>query len=195
MTDSARSNAKTALRRELRERRGTADPAETASSSDAILQSLLTLPEVISAQVVHTYVSALPGEADTLRFIEWCLATDRVVLVPVADMATGRMVSVRSVSLDDLRPTSWGGLEPRTGEHVDDATADVIIVPGVGFDRQCNRLGMGGGFYDRLLAVRKAPAIGLAHPWQMVDAVPVEAHDEPVDVVVTPDGVFRRLVG
>jgi 5-formyltetrahydrofolate cyclo-ligase len=71
---------------------------------------------------------------------------------------------------------------------------DLVIVPGLAFDRNCRRIGFGGGFYDALLPTLRpgALAVGIAFDEQLIDRVPCEAHDVPVDVVVTPGGVFRR---
>jgi 5-formyltetrahydrofolate cyclo-ligase len=98
-------------------------------------------------------------------------------------------------SPNDLAPGYCGILEPAA----DAAPAspdefDVILVPGIAFDQSCCRLGHGGGFYDRLLP-QLAPGaltIGIAFDEQVVDSLPREEHDVPVDVLVTPTRVLRR---
>ena len=74
---------------------------------------------------------------------------------------------------------------------------DLVLVPGVAFDEVCHRLGMGGGFYDRLLArtERDTRAIGLAFDEQVVAAAPHEEHDALMDAVITPTRVLRRARG
>lgn len=66
----------------------------------------------------------------------------------------------------------------------------VWLVPGLAFDKTGNRLGRGGGFYDRLLLGVRGIKIGVAYPWQLVDLLPTEPHDMPVDIVVTPAGML-----
>ena len=67
------------------------------------------------------------------------------------------------------------------------------LVPGVAFDEQCHRLGYGGGFYDVFLrAAGSVPRVGICFDVQVVDAIPIEDHDEPVDVVVTEERAIRR---
>jgi 5-formyltetrahydrofolate cyclo-ligase len=84
-----------------------------------------------------------------------------------------------------LRPGKFDIPEPTGAER----RPDVVIVPGVAFDRRGHRLGYGRGYYDRALAAcPSARRIGLCHFFQLVDALPEEAHDEPVDYIVTPDG-------
>ena len=85
-----------------------------------------------------------------------------------------------------LQPGRYDIPEPTGAER----QPDVILVPGVAFDRRGHRLGYGRGYYDRALAARpQARRIGLCHSFQLVEALPEEAHDEPVDYIVTPDGV------
>jgi 5-formyltetrahydrofolate cyclo-ligase len=177
---------------------------ELAAASDAIWARLQRLEEWSSARTIHTYIGALGGEVRTSRPIEWCLGNDRTVLVPLVDVRRHEMSAVRLSNMDCLRETDYGTMEPSSGEAADVAgeavtlaTVDLIIVPGVAFDRRGNRLGMGGGYYDRLLRYDQmlqscvAPSVALAHSCQIVDAVPVDESDEPVDIIVTPDEVIR----
>ncbi len=137
-------------------------------------------------RTIHTYVGALPGEITTDWIIERAFEDGKRVLVPVAQVAERTMRSVVITDLDDLQTTSWGGREPVSGDEAKSADIDLIIVPGVAFDRAGCRLGMGAGFYDRLLSDLSVPKIGLAHNWQVVEAVPQNDLDERVDAVATP---------
>ncbi|HOM57924.1 MAG TPA: 5-formyltetrahydrofolate cyclo-ligase, partial [Candidatus Latescibacteria bacterium] len=143
--------AKTVLRAEMKARRAELSEAECEESSRRIFARLLTLPEWHNARTAHIYIGALPGEVRTLPIIRWCWKEGWNVIVPVA----GNNRAMRHVFLTpatSLARTRWGGLEPRDAEPADPLTADVVIVPGVAFDRSGNRLGMGGGFYDRFLS-------------------------------------------
>jgi 5-formyltetrahydrofolate cyclo-ligase len=95
---------------------------------------------------------------------------------------------------EDLQPGYCGLLEPTedmAGAAPDEI--DVVLVPGVAFDEHLHRLGMGGGFYDRLLATLPpgTTKIGLAFDEQIVEAVPREEHDVVLDAVVTPRRILR----
>ena len=81
---------------------------------------------------------------------------------------------------------SFNIMEP-TGDSIDDpAILDLIIVPGVAFDRHGNRCGRGKGFYDRFLAKTQATTIAVCFDCQLVDELPVEPHDVPAHYVVSP---------
>jgi len=182
--------AKNALRAEMKARRKAFSAADCEESSQRIFERLRTLPEWQNARTVHLYIGALPGEVRTLPTIRWYHKNGRRVIVPVV----GNDRVMRHVLLTPATPlarTRWGGLEPEGGAPADPLTADIILVPGVAFDRAGNRLGMGAGFYDRFLSAVTAPKIALAHVFQIVDAVPVDEHDQRVDAIVTPDEVIR----
>ncbi|HEY5663063.1 MAG TPA: 5-formyltetrahydrofolate cyclo-ligase [Ilumatobacter sp.] len=156
-----RIDAKRALRAEMRAlRRGLPDQA---GRSDRIWSTVRSLDAVARAATVMVFDS-IPGEPVTEGFIEWCRAAGKQVVVPAGDRAAAP-------------PDDPGAI-------------DVVIVPGLAFTRRGDRLGQGGGWYDRVLAgVRDdCVTIGVAFAPQLVDELPVEPHDRPVDLVVTEHG-------
>lgn len=171
--------------------RDTLPPDENYAGSVNILSRVIDLPEMVSARTVHTYIGSLPGEVQTIGLIEWLLSEDRTVLVPVTNMQNHKMSCSVLTGLSDLRSTPWGGLEPATVTLIENPHIDVVVVPGLQFDRMGRRLGMGGGFYDAFLRTTDAFRIALAHPFQIVDRVPTDAHDERVHCIVTPDETIR----
>lgn len=116
-----------------------------------------------SVAVAETVLAftSLPGEPETRSLFVWCAATGRLVAVPEAD--------------------------------VDPAWPDVVVVPGLAFTAAGDRLGQGGGWYDRFLSQVRSDctSIGVCFAEQIVDTLPVEAHDVVVDHVVTDRGVVR----
>jgi 5-formyltetrahydrofolate cyclo-ligase len=92
-----------------------------------------------------------------------------------------------------MTETSFGAMEPAEGRVLEVAELDLVVVPGVAFDRSCDRVGYGGGYYDRLLGMRRdgAAAIAIAFSIQIVDLVPTGAIDRRIDGVVTETEVIR----
>ncbi len=90
---------------------------------------------------------------------------------------------------DCLVPGAKYGIPEPSGEKINNEDIiDAVVVPGVAFDRSGNRMGRGAGYYDRILSrVPQAKKIALAYDFQLVDAVPVEAHDIPMDWVIVPE--------
>jgi 5-formyltetrahydrofolate cyclo-ligase len=101
------------------------------------------------------------------------------------------IVPVGYRSGDPVKPSSFGALEPAAGEPVGPEEIDVVVVPGLAFDRRGHRVGYGGGFYDRFLGRLRPDAltVGICFSVQVVDEVPHGRGDRPVDLVVTEQGL------
>ena len=169
-------------------------PSARAEKSDEIRARFLSLPEQRAAMVVMSYVS-IPGEVDTAELMRTVLTENRVLAVPLTLRKQRKMVPTRIRDLErDLVPGAYGIPGPRGGSEVPVGDIDVLIVPARGFDREGNRLGRGAGFYDRFMAHPdfRAFKVGLAFEAQVLDALPHDEHDLPVDVVVTESQLYRR---
>ena len=168
------------------ERRRRMSAEATRDKSAAILARVAALPWVRQAPQVLTYVSSKDNEVDTFELIRWLLQEGRPVRVPVC--APGRtLVWPELARVEDLVRGAFGIWEPgpdcrRTHDPDPDA---VVIVPGVAFTRDGYRIGYGAGYFDRFLARHAGPSIGLAYEACLVETIPVEPHDIPVDLVVT----------
>ena len=180
--------AKSMLRAEMLGRMATIDPAERRAASRALNERLLAMDEVRMAGTVLAYL-AMRTEIDPAAAMLECLEEGIRVAVPIVDEESKELEAVTIDSLDPRRfvRDRFGVLVPRDGERIRATELDVVLVPGVAFDRCGQRLGRGAGFYDRLL-VRLPPrcrTIGLGFHCQLVERVPVDGRDRPVDAVVT----------
>ena len=92
---------------------------------------------------------------------------------------------------DSLKPGIFGIMEPiEQKTTVDESEIDLIIVPGVAFDRQLNRMGRGKGYYDRLLSTLQVPKIGICFDFQLQDMIPIEPFDKKMDMIITEKEVI-----
>lgn len=171
--------------------------ADLTAASAAVCSRLERLPELAGARVVAGY-AALPAEVSVDPMVRQLLADGVVVCLPwVAgpDLILGQIEDLDT----DLAPGWRGVREPLLGRRrpLRPTAVDVALVPGVGFDVAGNRLGYGGGHFDRLLPRlrRGAVAVGVCLDEQVVEALPVEAHDRPVDLIVTPTRTLRPPSG
>jgi 5-formyltetrahydrofolate cyclo-ligase len=179
---------KRALRREARARRDGLSPEERERMSDEVAENVVALPAVANATTVMAF-SSFGSEVDTGPIIERLERDGRRVSLPRVE---GRdIVAVAYRSGDPVIPTSFGAREPAGGEKVAPEEIDVVLVPGLAFDRSGHRVGYGRGFYDRFLpAVRRdALTVGICFSVQLVDEVPQGRSDRPVDLVVTEHGL------
>jgi len=136
--------------------------------------------------------AAIDGEVQTRGILEKALSDGKEVFVPVVtDKKRRHMVVAQVKDLEkDLAHTGHYGISHPlrlSSREIPLNTLDLIILPGVAFDRQGNRLGRGGGYFDRFLAgvPARVPRIGLAFKFQVVKQLPSESHDQPIWRVIT----------
>ena len=187
---AGKKSAKAELRAGCLRRRGELTDAEVKAHSSRIQQRLMALPEYEGAHTIHTYVDAVPGEVKTRDFVRLSLAQGKRIAVPwVPARGRGPFRSAEIGALAELAPGPWGLLQPPEKEAVwvDDLADgfDLVVVPGVAFDLRGHRIGHGGGFYDRVLYCTQAYKVGLVYGELLLEEIPNEPHDIPVDAVVT----------
>lgn len=130
----------------------------------------------------------MAGEVQTAAFIEKWGKRKKIVL-PVVDGNDLRMVAYKGP--DSLRAGAYGILEPISGDRESSESRtleeeiELIVVPGVAFDRRLNRLGRGKGYYDRLLSTLQARKVGICFDFQLEDAIPTEPFDRKMDAILT----------
>lgn len=165
--------------------------------SDAILKHLLCSPFVEDAKVIMCYL-AMEDEVQLMNFIAYALKKGKSICVPHIRDKAGLMDAVKIESLDKLVSGEFGILTVDNPDIkiMQPNEIDLVIVPGVAFDKQGHRLGMGAGFYDRfLLNVDQADFVGVALSCQIVDFVPSMVHDCLVDYIITKDGIINCKTG
>jgi 5-formyltetrahydrofolate cyclo-ligase len=128
--------------------------------------------------------SALPAEPDILN--PWPVG--KKIILPRVVGSTMALHFVKCI--DELVPGSFGILEPPAHLPESEPRADLILVPGLAFDRSGARLGRGGGYYDRLLTKFHGVRVGVCFEEVVFGALPVEDHDVRMDFLVTPSGVI-----
>ncbi|MFG0244918.1 MAG: 5-formyltetrahydrofolate cyclo-ligase [Phycisphaerales bacterium JB052] len=162
------------------------------------LSATSTAPHLITALAPATTILAYASFGTELcldPFITAAIESGRRVCIPRIGWEAKSMAPVAISNLhDDLEMGRYGIRVPRDGlTVVEPAELDVILLPGLAFDRAGNRLGRGAGFYDRFISAlhhagHRPTLIGVCHHAQIVDSVPTEPHDHPVDRIITELG-------
>ncbi len=177
------------IRHDIRVQRAKLTLEAIATKSRAAIERLEGVDLVHHSKAIACYLSK-PFEVQTQRFIEQCVSRGKRVCVPRRrDDAQGyawSWVTPRGA----WRDGPWHIAEPALYQPVDPAQIEVAIVPAVAVDRQGNRLGHGGGNFDRLLQNVDGPHLALVFDFQVLDAVPVESHDVPVQWIVTDTDTY-----
>ncbi len=167
---------------------GIADEQRKEKSHRAC-RNLIATSEFQNASAIMMYLS-LPHELDTSEAILCAWQLGKTVVVPKVSWQQRHMIPVQINSLETGFSAEVAGLRnPITGVPVPFEDIDLVVVPGLGFDRKGNRLGRGGSYYDRFFANKelKAPKCGFAFAEQLIESVPVTDHDVPVDFLVTDE--------
>ncbi len=168
-------------RKKIRELKKTTIREEKQQESEAVWSELEQTEAFAKARVVLAYWS-MEDEPHTHDFISrW--AGEKCFLLPCIKGDTLELR--RFESREKLVPGARFAIPEPVGRPWEDPAAiDLIIVPGVAFDKTGNRLGRGKGYYDRILKTSGAFKVGVCFGFQLLESVPVEAHDVPVDLVI-----------
>ncbi len=181
---------KRALRAAVRERERALDGAYKVESSAAICRALAALPQFAAAETVLAFCGTA-REIDTRAFLCEALARGKTLLLPRCEEG-GRLslCAVRDLGAD-LAPGAFGIWEPK-GSCPAHAPEDVglAVVPCVTFDRAGNRLGHGGGYYDRLLPLLRCETVCICRERLLADRVPTGPHDMRCTLYLTENGLL-----
>ena len=185
------------LRSSLREKRQELSPEQQKTAAASLFGILENQDFFRVAQRIAFYQAA-GGEIDPRMLLDLALSEGKSCFLPIIQQDNPEFVSFAPYDANtELVPNKWGIAEPSTSEIISPTNFDVVFVPLVGFSKDCFRLGMGKGFYDRTFSFKifnrpSSPMlVGLAHESQLVDSFPVESWDVRLDAVATERHIYR----
>jgi 5-formyltetrahydrofolate cyclo-ligase len=185
------------LRNSILQLRNSIGTQEVIDKSNIIIGKLVNLKQFNSSRTIMCYVD-FRNEVITRDLIKLCLAQDKKVAIPaIVDKSEGgkQMAAFEIKEIENsLIKGTYGIQEPLISKRVEiePEVIDLLIVPGVVFDKQKNRIGYGAGFYDKFLNKVRIDCfkIGIAFEHQVIEMIPTEVHDIPMDIVITESNVF-----
>jgi len=183
---------KAEIRKELLSKRDNIPPEVRRAKNRMIRERLLSLDEFRNAGVIFFFAS-FRTEVDTSEMMKSSLLSGKRVLLPKVDKDRHELLLYEIRDFGELAPGYMGIPEPPVSENqMNINDVDIVIIPGAGFDVTGNRIGYGGGYYDRLLSglQKRTPVIATAYEAHVVDSIPSEPHDIRVQMIVTD----RRLI-
>ena len=189
MSSAGLKRAKRQIRREVLEARDAIAPDLRGRWGERIAEGTIDLPEIRTARVVMLF-SSFGSEVPTGPMIE--RLRERGITIALPRIEDGDLVPVAYVPGDPVRPTTFGAVEPVRPDALDPGSLDVVVVPGVAFDRSGRRVGYGGGYYDRFLRDLTAFRAGIAYSLQVIDGrLPAGNFDLPLHAIVTEEETIR----
>ncbi|MDE7154458.1 MAG: 5-formyltetrahydrofolate cyclo-ligase [Muribaculaceae bacterium] len=168
------------IRRNVKARKALLSAMEKAAAAARVFAQLEQSAAFAMADNILMYHS-LPDELSTREFIDRWAGRKRFYLPRV----NGMKLEVLPYNRSRLAQGAFLIEEPQGDEVVPADVMELIVVPGIAYDRRGNRVGRGKGYYDRLLAETDALKVGVGYDFQLVDEIEAEPHDIPVDVVIT----------
>ncbi|GAA0818205.1 5-formyltetrahydrofolate cyclo-ligase [Clostridium tertium] len=178
---------KKVLRNKILEIRDSLNNNEKELMDNKIFNELINTDLYKRAINIFIYIS-FSNEINTRNIIEKAFKDKKNVFIPKVYKNDKLMKAIKLNSIDELKKNSMGILEPiDDSNYIEKENIDLIVVPGVVFDKECNRIGYGGGYYDRYLKDIKSKEnkIALAYDLQIVDKIESEVHDIKVDYIIT----------
>ena len=179
------------IRKAVRALKNSTPQEERDTKSLVIEKKLLSMGVFEKPQTILLY-HALPDEVNT----ELLLSTlsnrrggDKRIILPVVE---GEYLILKEYIPEEMSSGYRNISEPTGNLQIDPSEIELAIIPGMAFDCSCNRMGRGKGFYDRLIPYLNCTKIGLGFNFQIVDNIPCEEFDKPLDIIVTETERYKR---
>lgn len=174
------------IRSAMRKLRDKMSDADVKKKSAAITERLVKQQEYIKAATIMFYFG-VNKEVHTENAIKHAMGSNKTVVVPVTDAGEMRIIPAKLENMHQTKPGAFGIPEPAVVKKVNEEEIELVIVPGVAFDGEGNRVGYGLGYYDKFLHNSKAAKIALAYEMQITDRIRATRNDVPVDKIITEE--------
>lgn len=191
------------IRQSIRQRRNQLTQAQQKDAAEKLLCQYSKHSNFPQAQTIAVYLS-FDGELNTQPLINWLWKKNKTVALPILHpFSKGHLLFIKYDKTTELYPNQYNILEPKLDKTkvIPFTSLDIILTPLVAFDKKGNRLGMGGGYYDRTLthlnsysnnlSQKQTTAVGLAHDCQQVNTLPTESWDIPLTSIITPSKIWQ----
>ena len=191
MSEQLLLDKKKTRQRVLQQRRAFS-ATEKTPAEQRMLKFLQSWEIFRQAKTIHIFISKT-DEPDTVPIIECAWESGKTVAVPCVVPDSFELFHSQLKSFEDLSSGALGVLEPSPEGRIamNPESFDLVIIPGVAFDRQGGRLGYGKGYYDRFLEQTAAFRLALAFNFQVLEKVPTEKHDVPMNGILTESGIIE----
>ena len=159
-----------------------------------IFNTLINSDIYINAKNIFIYIS-FGSEVETKKIIEHAISIGKNIYVPKTDKSIKEMIAVKIHNFDNMTVDKWGILEPTiVDKNLVGNKFDLIIMPGVAFDITGNRIGYGGGYYDKYIYKLKSKPtlLALAYEFQIINNIIAESHDIKLDYIITENNFYKN---
>jgi 5-formyltetrahydrofolate cyclo-ligase len=183
--------SKSKIRKRILNVRNNMSKEDVKKNSNAIMDKITSLDIYKHSKVVFIYMD-FKNEVMTSNLIKRMLCEKKRIVIPYTDSINTVLIPSEITKESDLKQNSFGYFEPKSILPVNIEEIDLVIVPGVVFDKNLNRIGFGKGYYDKILNRLKPSAkkVALAHDFQVLEDIPAEEHDVKMDMIITEKNIY-----
>ena len=177
---------KSEIRKRIISLRNSLTEEELKKANNIITDKVINSDFYKNAKSIFIYIS-FGSEVNTIDIINNALKCNKEIYVPKTNKMKKEMEAIRIHNLDNMSVDKWGILEPNNvDENLIGTKFDLIIMPGVAFDKGGNRIGYGGGYYDKYISKyqHKTTLLALAYNIQIVESIESDEHDIKVDCII-----------
>lgn len=180
------------FRKEILQKRLQLDEERLIAIEDKIFPFLVDMDWYRNAKYIHCFYGITSkGEVPTRKILSHIITSGKMLVMPRMTGATGTLEHIRVSDPGRLSKGKWGIMEPESGTTVPSGSIDLVIVPGLAADTYGNRMGYGKGYYDRFLSrLNHGRSVMILPDEFILDHVPVQPHDIPVDALVSESGII-----
>ncbi len=164
--------------------------SELKLKTKRIIERLSGIDDYIFAKNIHCYIASRTGEVDTRTLIDYMVSCGKVVIIPKLNKLKKEFRRAQFVDWDHIIKNNEGYYEPEYGLEEDMSDIDLILVPSLAVSLSGQRVGYGGGYYDKLLKHTFCSKIVLAFEFQVFDYIESNTHDTRIDKIITE----RRII-
>jgi 5-formyltetrahydrofolate cyclo-ligase len=185
--------SKSELRAAVKEKMKNLDYSKKIIMDEKIRNNVYKLPEYMGADIIFSYVSK-EKEVGTIDLINHSITHGKRVCVPLTKKEDNSLEAREIDTLNDLKTGNFNILEPNENTKiVDPKKIDILFIPGLAFSIGFERLGRGGGYFDRFLLQSSGLKVGLAYDFQIFESLPVQKHDIKMDIIITDERIISHV--
>lgn len=177
------------IRKQILDRRNSLSPQEASELSNKIQARVLSWEKFMSSSTIMLYYN-YKNEAGTTKLIDECFKLGKRLVLPKVVKETRDILSCLVENLQDFTKGAYGIIEPRADKLIDPTEIDLVIIPGVAFDEDGNRIGHGAGYYDKFLENFSGTKAGICYEFQIVENTYPDQYDIKMDFIITEQRII-----
>lgn len=181
---------KNSIRNEYKQKRKQMSASEVQQKSISAAKIFLSSDIYKDAKHIMLYMP-IGNETDTLLIKSSAVSDEKKIIFPVTNAVSGTITPIYATDKTKFEKGAFSVMEPKSFDVADMSKIDVIVIPGIAFDKRGNRIGFGKGCYDKFLKNASAIKVGYCYNWQLRKKILTDPNDIKMDYIITENGINK----